>query len=87
MIAFHLQIFCLPPQQSFAQSDSSVKNLASTDMPDSGAFLQRTMRRPPRSDHSKQIEALLKQMTLEEKVGQMTQLTLGMIVSGSDGHH
>ena len=54
-------------------------------MPDSGAFLQKTMRLSrPRTDHSKQIEALLKKMTLEEKVGQMTQLALGMIVSGRD---
>ncbi|MBS1794834.1 MAG: glycoside hydrolase family 3 C-terminal domain-containing protein [Acidobacteria bacterium] len=38
----------------------------------------------PRPDYSKQIEALLKKMTLEEKVGQMTQLALGMIIKGRD---
>src|SRR6185503_3767501 len=38
----------------------------------------------PERDYSKRIDDLLKRMTLEEKVGQMTQLTLGMIVSGQD---
>ena len=38
----------------------------------------------PERDNSQKIEALLKRMTLEEKVGQMTQLTLGMIVTGTD---
>jgi hypothetical protein len=33
-------------------------------------------RRPSRPDSSPKIEALLKQMTVEEKVGQMTQLTI-----------
>jgi len=32
----------------------------------------------------KKIEALLKRMTLEEKVGQMTQLAIGMISKGQD---
>ena len=42
------------------------------------------LRPGPERDNSQKIEALLKRMTLEEKVGQMTQLTLGMIVSGQD---
>ena len=85
LIAICLQTFCLLPQQSLAQTYNSVKTLAATDLPDSDAFWRTAIRLPrPRADHSKQIEALLKQMTLEEKVGQMTQLTLGMIVSGRD---
>lgn len=41
-------------------------------------------RRPSRPDHSAKIEALLKQMTIEEKVGQMTQLTIDMVTRGDD---
>ena len=85
LTAICLSIFCLPSQQSLAQTDTSVKKIAATDIPDSNAFWQNAMSlKRPRADHSKQIEALLKQMTLEEKVGQMTQLTLGMIVTGRD---
>ena len=51
---------------------------------DSDEFLQRTIRTGPERDNTKKIEALLKRMTLEEKVGQMTQLTMSMIVSGTD---
>src|SRR5258706_959811 len=85
LTAICLPIFCLSPQQSLAQSDNSVKSLAAADLRDSDAFWRDGMGLPKqRLDHSKQIEALLKQMTLEEKVGQMTQLALGMIVSGRD---
>jgi len=82
LVAIFFQTFCLQLQQSFAQD---VKTLAMTDLSDSEAFLQKTMKlQRPRPDYSKQIEALLKKMTLEEKVGQMTQLALVMIVSGRD---
>lgn len=82
LIVICFQTFCLPLQQSFAQD---VKTLAATDLPDSETFLQKTMKlQRPRPDYSKQVEALLKQMTLEEKVGQMTQLTMGMVVAGRD---
>ena len=55
------------------------------DIEDSDLFFQTTIRsRGAEPDHSQKIEALLKQMTLEEKVGQMTQLTLEMIASGKD---
>jgi beta-glucosidase len=57
---------------------------AQTDLADSDEFFQRTVRTAPERDHTQKIEALLKQMTLEEKVGQMTQLTIGMIVNGRD---
>jgi len=54
------------------------------DINDSDEFFQRTLKNGPERDNSQKIEALIKRMTLEEKVGQMTQLTLGMIVSGRD---
>ena len=51
---------------------------------DSDEFFQRASRNGPERDHSRKIEDLLKRMTLEEKVGQMTQLAIGMIASGQD---
>ena len=57
---------------------------AQTDFADSDEFFQRTSRTAPERDHTQQIEDLLKRMTLEEKVGQMTQLTIEMIASGKD---
>ncbi len=38
----------------------------------------------PERDNSQKIDALLKRMTLEDKVGQMTQLAIGMIAKGRD---
>jgi beta-glucosidase len=55
------------------------------DENDSDEFFQNAIRsRGRKHDYSQRIEALLKQMTVEEKVGQMTQLTLAMIVNGHD---
>jgi len=50
---------------------------------DSDEFFQRAIAtRIQQRDYSQKIEALLKQMSVEEKVGQMTQLTLEMVVRG-----
>src|SRR5690349_4774966 len=57
---------------------------AQTDLADSDEFYQREVRRPQLPDYSRKVEDLLKRMTLEEKVGQMTQLAIGMVSSGSD---
>jgi beta-glucosidase len=54
------------------------------DVIDSDEFFRRTSPAPTLRDHSQKIEALLKRMTLEEKVGQMTQLAVGMIANGAD---
>lgn len=51
---------------------------------DSDEFFRRASQRPTLRDYSQQIDALLKKMTLEEKVGQMTQLAIGMIASGNN---
>jgi len=57
----------------------------SAETTDSDVFLQQSTRaRGPERDNSQRIEALLRQMTLEEKVGQMTQLTLEMLAGGKD---
>jgi len=52
-----------------------------TDINDSDEFFQNAIKAGPERDNSQKIEALLKRMTLEEKVGQMTQLAIGMIAS------
>src|SRR5215510_10697498 len=57
---------------------------AQTDVNDSDEFFQRAIRTGRERDDAQKIEDLLKRMTLEEKVGQMTQLTIGMIVNGKD---
>jgi beta-glucosidase len=57
---------------------------AQSDLNDSDEFFQRASRTGPEPNNTGKIEDLLKRMTLEEKVGQMTQLTIGMIVSGRD---
>lgn len=51
---------------------------------DSDASLKADTRRPSRPDHSARIESLIRQMTVEEKVGQMTQLTIDMVTTGED---
>lgn len=80
IVSFALVIshFCLPLQQSLAQTNS--------DFTDSHAVFQKAVQRPKLKDYSAQIEALLKKMTIEEKVGQMTQLELGQITSGADSN-
>ncbi|HKS09047.1 MAG TPA: glycoside hydrolase family 3 N-terminal domain-containing protein [Pyrinomonadaceae bacterium] len=56
----------------------------SPDVIDSDEFFRRNNQIKPLPDHSQKIEALLKRMTIEEKVGQMTQLAIGMIAAGND---
>jgi beta-glucosidase len=56
-----------------------------TDVNDSDLFFQNEIRATgPQRDYSQKIDALLKRMTLEEKVGQMTQLAIGMVANGRD---
>ncbi|HWN08652.1 MAG TPA: glycoside hydrolase family 3 N-terminal domain-containing protein [Pyrinomonadaceae bacterium] len=60
------------------------RGLVAADINDSDEFYRNALKTPAERDNSQKIEDLLKRMTLEEKVGQMTQLTLGMIVTGAD---
>ncbi len=79
-IALFAATFCTPLQQSFAQTISN-RDLVTREIADSDAFFKEMMRiRRPKRDNTARVEALLKKMTLEEKVGQMTQLTMGMFV-------
>lgn len=83
-IALLVATFCTPLQQSFAQSTNN-QDSVSREVTDSDAFFKEMTKKPrPPRDNSARVEALLKKMTLEEKVGQMTQLTMGMFVSGTD---
>jgi beta-glucosidase len=67
-----------PPQ-------SLERGSVAADIDDSEVFLQTTLRaKNTERDNSQKIDALLKRMTLEEKVGQMTQLAIGMIAKGRD---
>lgn len=62
----------------------AIKAQTAGDVVDSDEFFQRASRRGPKRDYTKKIDDLLARMTLEEKVGQMTQLALAMVISGKD---
>src|SRR5215203_4090408 len=81
--AICLQVFCLPLQQSLAQGSSDP---VSQDILDSDVYFRSAVQRPRLRSYSAQIEALLRRMTIEEKVGQMTQLEIGQITSGGDSN-
>src|SRR5262245_22567596 len=57
-----------------------------TDINDSDEFLRSALQPATRRDYTKRIDDLVKRMTLEEKVGQMTQLAIGMVttIQGQD---
>src|ERR1043165_2124173 len=61
-----------------------MKAQTANDLPDSDEFFQRTTHRAPARDYTQSIDDLIARMTLEEKVGQMTQLALAMVISGKD---
>ncbi len=62
----------------------SINAQTPADLLDSDEFFQRASRTGPEQNNTQKIEDLLKRMTLEEKVGQMTQLAIAMVVSGRD---
>jgi beta-glucosidase len=82
-IALCLTYFCLPLQQSFVSAEGNSKALAA-DTTDSHAYMKKAGKRPKLPDYSAEIKELLSKMTVEEKVGQMTQLELGQIAKGQD---
>lgn len=79
--AIFVQGFCLPLQQSYAQGSGDPVPI---DIADSNEYFRVASQRPRLRDYSAQVEALLRKMTVEEKVGQMTQLEIGQITSGGD---
>ena len=68
------------------RTEDHATDRASNGAVDSQAFLQSHMTPagPPASASSAAVDKLLAQMTLKEKVGQMTQLTIETIVDGND---
>lgn len=85
-----LSVWLSPPVhkakgRGFFPSQLGERGPVNADIDDSDQFFRSAIQvAGPQRDNSQKIDALLKRMTLEEKVGQMTQLTLGMIVSGQD---
>src|SRR2546421_1029962 len=76
------QTFCPHLQQTFAATQNDRNP---TDTSDSDSFFQAVLRGPrPRRDNASRVEALLARMTLAEKIGQMTQLQIGMVTTGQD---
>jgi len=76
--------FCPALQQSDRGSQVTRDPIV-TELQDSDAFFQTATRAPrPARDNSRRVESLLQRMTLEEKVGQMTQLEIGMVTTGKD---
>ena len=95
IVAFVLAIAALSPwvglpaekakNMDVLPAQATERGPVTADIDDSDLFFQNTLRAAgPQRDYSARIEALLKRMTLEEKVGQMTQLAIGMISMGQD---
>ncbi|MET0624119.1 MAG: glycoside hydrolase family 3 N-terminal domain-containing protein [Pyrinomonadaceae bacterium] len=80
------QTFCLQLQQTRAATPQAQgkRGVVEADTPDSDAFFQRAVRLRRQPDYTRRVDALVARMTLEEKVGQMTQLAIGMVTTGSD---
>ena len=49
-------------------------------------FLQPNFAQINNPKYKQKVDALLKQMTLDEKIGQMTQVTLGVVAKGGGGN-
>jgi beta-glucosidase len=74
--------FCPAVQQTFSASAPTAQPIAD-DVEDSDVFFQRATTRPaPKKNYAPEVAALVAKMTLEEKIGQMTQLEIGMITKG-----
>jgi beta-glucosidase len=76
-----LQSAFFPLRQTRAADERGV---VGADTPDSDAFFQSAIRRKSPPDYTRRVNALVARMTLEEKVGQMTQLEIGMVTTGSN---
>jgi beta-glucosidase len=66
---------------AFGQS-AAVREPVIAPVRDSAMFLQKVKQHPPLPSHEKEIEQMLARMTPAEKIGQMTQLEIGMVSNG-----
>jgi beta-glucosidase len=78
-----VQAFSLPQQQTYA---TIRRELVTDDVSNSDLFLQKATPVSPRPtrDINRRVDALLARMTVQEKIGQMTNLAIGTITAGSD---
>src|SRR5689334_9359389 len=81
-VALCVLSFCLVVQQTLSASVPPAQPIAD-QLEDSDVFFQRATTRPSqKKNYSKEVAALVAKMTLEEKIGQMTQLEIGMVTKG-----
>lgn len=74
--------FCPGIQQTLSAPAPTVQP-AATEVEDSDLFFQKALaRKPSRRNYNREVSALLAKMTIEEKIGQMTQLEIGIITKG-----
>ena len=73
--------FCPLVQQTLSANAPALQP-ATFEVEDSDAYFQKATARKTGKDFSKEVAELVSRMTLEEKVGQMTQLEIGMITKG-----
>jgi beta-glucosidase len=74
--------FCPAMQQTLSAAVPLAQPITD-EVDDSDVFFQKAIKRPAqKKDYSKDVAALVAKMTLEEKVGQMTQLEIGMVTKG-----
>jgi beta-glucosidase len=73
--------FCPLVQQTLSANAPALQP-ATFEVEDSDAYFQKATARKTGKDFSKEVASLVSRMTLEEKVGQMTQLEIGMITKG-----
>jgi beta-glucosidase len=79
-----IKVFCLLIA-IVTQVVAPIAAQSNRDFPDSGAYFKLISKRPVKKrNDAARIEALIRRMTVEEKVGQMTQLTIDMVTSGDD---
>jgi len=79
-----VQIFC-QLHNKLSPSRRNNQRLCAATFDDSDSYFQAAIRAPkPARDNTGRVEDLLARMTLEEKIGQMTQLQIAMVTSGED---
>jgi beta-glucosidase len=82
ILALSAQTFCPAIQQTVSASAVTTQP-DGDEVEDSDLFFQRaTARTTQAKNYAREVAALLARMTLEEKIGQMTQLEIGMITKG-----
>ena len=82
IVVLNVLSFC-PAMQQTLSAAASVAQPATADVEDSDLFFQKALaRKTPQKNYERDVAALLARMTTEEKVGQMTQLEIGMVTKG-----